>query len=341
MRRSRIAYKPPHFADKHKKRRITAAVIILCIVGIFGVSAAVHTEDNGTYLKIKEVKNGKYDLEAVSETSINVLNGEKIEKIPLEEYIAHVVSAEMPVSYDEEALKAQAIAARTYTLRKAERGGCSRSEEADICTDSGHCQAYADDEKLKARWKDDYEENINKIMMVTADTAGEILVYEGEMIEALFCASAGGMTENSENVYSEARDYLKSVESPDTEGYIFEKTFSQSELTSLLNKKLGTEIEKEALTDSLEVLSRYESGRVKSFRIGDETFSGKKIRSALGLSSANFDFLFDKDDVVFTSVGHGHGIGMSQSGANVLAKEGMSCEEILLYYYQGVSIEKM
>ncbi len=325
----RLIIKPVHIAVF-----TAAAVLLFAVLSAHNISRP---------LSVKSEASGKAPLEfnVSSSKKINVLCGNEIKEMPLEEYLIGVVSAEMPSDYSPEALKAQAVAARTYTLRKAARGGCSRNKGADICTDSGHCQAYADSEKLKARWGADYESNLEKITSAVASTAGEILVYNGEAIEALFCASAGGMTENSENVYSEARDYLKSVKSPDTEGYIFEKSFTFTEFASRVKQKLDASVSASKLSESLEILSRYESGRVEKMRVGNKTVSGGKIRSALGLSSTNFIYSLSSESITFTSFGYGHGIGMSQSGANAFAGQGMTYDEILLYYYKGVSLENI
>ena len=335
------------FSDKHTKKRPSAAVFVICILAAAAVIALLlfmrppKEKKDSLFIRTKVKENEITQEVSPRQNTINVFNGDDVVQMPLEEYITGVVAAEMPASYNTEALKAQAVAARTYTLRKAQRGGCKNASGADICTDSNHCQAYSGNEKLKERWGDDYQKYMEKISAATQATAGEILTYNGEVIEALFCASAGGMTENAENVYSIAQDYLKSVESPDVEGYVFEKIFSKNQICSLVKKELDETLYEEDIENNFKIISRYPSGRVKELKINKTCYTGKRIRGVFELSSANFDFVFEGDEVVFTSVGHGHGIGMSQAGANVLAKEGMTYDNILLYYYQGVNLEKI
>ncbi len=190
--------------ERPKFNILTAA---LCCAALIAVVIAM--------ISMRAEKKDGMDIstDAVGEgRMIHVLTDGGITDMELEEYIVGVVAAEMPAYYESEALKAQAVAARTYTVRKAEHGGCSEAEGADICTRSGHCQAYADEKRLMERWGEDYDKNIAKMRDAVEGTDGQIIVYGGEAIEALFHASAGGMTEASENVYKNAQPYLKSVE---------------------------------------------------------------------------------------------------------------------------------
>jgi len=273
--------------------------------------------------------------------SLRVLSGEELMEIGMEDYLVGVVAAEMPAYYHPEALKAQAVAARTYTLRKSSRGGCVRKDGADICTDSGHCQAYADDARLRERWGGDYEDNLQKIRTAVYSTAGEILTYEDQAIDAMYHASSGGHTENSEDVYKNAIPYLRGVESPDGAGYEKTLSYPRGEFVERVNKKLGTELSAETLEQDLEILSRFDSGRVAKIRLGSETFSGTKFRGAAGLPSALFSYTLSADSIVFSTEGHGHAVGMSQSGADYYADAGWDYRQILLHYYTGVSLEQM
>ena len=162
-------------------------------------------------------------------------------------------------------------------------------------------------------------------------------MYEGAAIEALYHASSGGRTENSENVYKTAYPYLKSVESPDEEGYAYEKAFAKEEVKNAVREKLGVELA-EVSGETLSIQARYDSGRVKEIVVGGKVVSGAKFRGVLGLSSANFDFQISGDTVTFTSIGYGHGVGMSQAGANAYAKQGKSYRDILAHYYAGAEV---
>lgn len=272
---------------------------------------------------------------------ISVLHDGEIFEMGLEDYLIGVTAAEMPVRYDIEALKAQAVAARTYTLRKLQRSGCSRNDGADICTDSGHCQAYAAEAVLRERWDEQYEENLAKIKTAVYGTAGEIITYRGSAIDALYHASAGGATEDSEDVYKNEIAYLRGVESPDTDGYERTVIYSCDEFAERISKKLNVSLNAEKLAEEMEVLSRLKSGRVAKIRIGGETFSGSKFRGAAGLPSAMFEYGIADGQITFAVKGYGHGVGMSQSGADYYAQQGMDYREILHHYYTEVEIGRM
>ena len=284
----------------------------------------------------------------VTDSTLNVYNAKtkKVETMALEDYIVCVVAGEMPASYEKEALKAQAVAARTYTvskIRSAGGGGCNQGENADICTSSAHCQAFVDMETRKANWGADYAVYEQKIEEAVAETAGQILVYDGKPIEALYHASSGGKTEDVENVYSNALPYLKSVDSPG-EGTMgsnsAEKKFTNEEFVQIFKEKYPEmELYAENLQGQITIVSRYESGRVETIKIGDKTFSGKDMRSILGLNSANFKIRLAADSLTFETSGFGHGVGMSQAGANAMAQAGSSYDEILTHYYTGVEIK--
>ncbi len=249
----------------------------------------------------------------------------------LEEYISGVVAAEMPAAFESEALKAQAVAARTYAMRKLQSG-------APLCTDSQHCQAYASDEALKERWGSDYAAYKAKVREAVYACAGEVLSYEGKLINALYFSSSGGRTENVANVFSGNLPYLVGVDSPE-EVRVEEKSFSASEFVALANEAFPEAKLKDA--GDMEILSRYESGIVAELRIGSATVSGKDARFAFSLRSANFTFTAGKDGVTFKTRGYGHGVGMSQYGANALAKSGATYEEILLHYYSGAALQNL
>ena len=272
---------------------------------------------------------------------ISVLHEGAVLEMGLEDYLLGVTAAEMPVRYDIEALKAQAVAARTYTLRKLQHSGCSRNADADICTDSGHCQAYASEEVLKERWEEDYEQNRAKIKKAVYGTAGEIVTYRGDAIDALYHASAGGATENSEDVYKNEIAYLRGVESPDTDGYERTIKYSCEEFAERIKNKLNVPIGAQDLAEEMELLSRLESGRVEKIRIGESTFSGGKFRGAAGLPSAMFTYEIADGSIIFSVKGYGHGVGMSQSGANHYAQQGLDYREILHHYYTDVEIGQM
>ena len=248
----------------------------------------------------------------------------------LAEYLPRAVAAEMPVSFGPEALKAQAVAARTYVLASA------RHPDADVCTDSGCCLAYRTEDELRALWGEDYDECMATVTAAVNATDGEILTYEGRPIQAVFHASSAGSTEDSAAVWS-AQPYLIAVASPETAEAVPElistAVFSPEELA----RRLGL-TDADAPETWLAGAERDGAGRVKYLRIAGQTLSGAFVRGALGLRSTDFDLRFDGGSFVFTVAGYGHGVGMSQTGAKLLAAEGWTYGEILAHYYPGTEL---
>ncbi len=242
----------------------------------------------------------------------------------LEEYVTGVVAAEMPAAFPEEALKAQAVAARTYQVRQMRQTGSD-----SVLYDVG--QAYLSREEQEEKWGESYAVYAKKIQAAVRATAGEIMVYDGEPILAAFHAQSGGRTEAAENVWQEAVPYLRSVDSsedreaPGNESTV---TLSEEELAERLGIAEGA---------ALSVKSRTEAGYVAEVQAGEKCFSGGEIRQLLGLRSANFTIAEEGDGYTFIVHGYGHGAGMSQYGAAFLAKKGKSYHEILRHYYTGIS----
>lgn len=266
----------------------------------------------------------------------------------LEEYIVHAVAGEMPASYESEALKAQAVAARTYTVRKMRSvggAGCDLGDEADVCTSSAHCQAYLSTEEMQQRWGEEYETYLEKITQAVSQTAGEIMLYDGKPIEALYFASSGGKTENAENVFSNAKPYLVSVDSPG-EGTMGKNEGSVTVTYDQFVKKIQSlypEISLSAteVQQKTEIKERYESGRVKTVSVAGEEISGKEMRSLFTLNSTNFTIRYGADSLTFETKGYGHGVGMSQAGANAMAQSGEDYASILTHYYTGAALGKI
>lgn len=242
----------------------------------------------------------------------------------LEEYVAGVVAAEMPAAFPEEALKAQAVAARTYQVRQMQAAG----SEA-VLYDVG--QAYLSEQGQKEKWGESYALYAGKIRSAVRATAGEIMTYDGEPILAAFHAQSGGKTEDAENVWNAAVPYLKSVDSKeDRQAPNNETTMTIAAKT--LAEKLG--VAKDA---AVAVKKRTEAGYVEEVQAGNKTFSGREIREKLGLRSANFTIAKSGDSYLFTVHGYGHGAGMSQYGASFLAEQGKNYHEILRHYYTNIS----
>ena len=261
--------------------------------------------------------------------------------LPLETYILRVVAAEMPASFPSEALKAQAVAARTYAIYHMQKGGC-RQHDADVCTSSACCQAYCTEARMKEKWGNDYEANYQKVRTAVLDTAGEVLLYQGDPIDALYHSASGGRTENAGDVYAQEVPYLKSVMSTaeaGTDRLTGEKSFTRSEFCDIIHQKWPqAKLSPEALGKQLAIVKTSQSGRVLSIRLNKTTLTGRQLRSALGLDSTLFTYALTENEIRFSTRGYGHGVGMSQTGANAMALGGRTYREILLYYYTDVTI---
>ena len=283
---------------------------------------------------------------------IKVLNvkAKEIEILPLEEYIVGVVAAEMPVEFESEALKAQAVAARTYTVKRYEghkKNPNKEHPEAHICTDSTHCQAYISKDEMSTKWGIlKYPGYYNKIARAVNETAGIVLVYQGKLIDPVYHSTSTGKTENSGDVWQFDIPYLKSVESPgDQESPKFK---TQRTLTlAQLDKALGTNLAavpastiNNPSASPLKIIEKTSTGRIKTIKIGDKEFKGEEVRAKLGLNSTSFSWKAEGDKITFLVTGYGHGVGMSQYGANYFAKEGKDYKEILSHYYTGTELRR-
>ena len=257
----------------------------------------------------------------------------KITEVPFEKYIKGVLAGEMPANFELEALKAQAVASRSYVLVKMKQ---NQNSDYDVVNTVNN-QVYLTDDELKEKWKDDYTSKINKIKTAVLETKGEYLSYNGEVAEALFFSTSTGETENSEEVFSSKVPYLRSVSSSwDEASPVFEDT-----ATFTLNdfyQKLGLEYQEKI---EIEILETTSTGRIKTLKINGNEFNGRDVATQLSLRSNYFEIVQNEQNVTITTKGFGHGVGMSQYGALGMAKEGYTYEEILKHYYQGTEIKKI
>lgn len=248
-------------------------------------------------------------------------NGKDV-TIELEEYLIGVVGSEMPASFAKEALKAQAVAARTFVAK--------RNFEVDDTTAS---QVFQDDSQLKQVWKESYDENKKRIEEAVTETEGEVLTYQGELITAAFFSSCNGYTNNSEDYWSNSSPYLRSVESAWDKSVSGNKQTRELSLTDFSNA-LGFQ----NTVKSIGKPEYFKSGYVKTIVIDGIKFSGREIREALSLRSSAFEIKLNKQTVQITTEGFGHGIGMSQYGAKAMAEAGFDYKKILKHYYTDVEI---
>lgn len=267
----------------------------------------------------------------------------QVEDVKLDEYLCHVVSAEMPADYEIEALKAQAVVARTYTIYKVKN---KKHENADICDDSTCCQAWISKEDRLARWEESKREsNWQKIEQCVNETRGKIITYQNEPINAFFHANSGGTTELPVNVWGgSGLPYLQVVETAGEEGY--SQYASAIELSNdELIQKLKTKYEDIQIDfgkeEDIKILAYTDSNRVKTIQFGNHELSGVEARTLFGLKSTNFEITKELNQVKFTVKGYGHGVGMSQTGSNTMAKQGKNYEEIINHFYIGVQIKEI
>ncbi|WP_026486362.1 stage II sporulation protein D [Caldanaerobius polysaccharolyticus] len=277
--------------------------------------------------------------------NVYVVQKGKIQGMPLEQYVKGVVAAEMPADFSIEALKAQAVASRTYAVSKMrEFGGKGDGEHpgADVCTDSHHCQAWASDEELKSRWGKNYSMYKAKIDEAVDSTKGQVLVYEDKLIQPVFHAISGGRTESAADVWGKNIPYLVSVDSPYEESapkYKSRVVMAKSEFIQRLKAlRPMARVDVSNLPSQVKVLEYSQTNRVKKIRIGDQVLTGEELRNIYGLNSTNVRFAFNGNDVVMDVTGYGHGVGMSQFGADGMAEHGSNYEDILKHYYKDVTI---
>jgi stage II sporulation protein D len=305
--------------DKMKKLIFTT--IIVLIIPVLTIIV----------LKPEKIKEKKYNKENNQIVRVKRSKTNEIQKIPLEKYLIGVLAGEMPVSYDIEALKAQAVAARTYTINKIEQ---NKNKEYDVI-DTTDDQVYKDEEELKIAWKENYQANNNKILEAIKETRGEYLTYDGKPIHAFFFSTSSGNTENCKDVFGENLPYLVSVSSiwdESSPSYKNTTTYTKQEFLEKLgipyNENINIEIE------------RNETNSIKNITINNKTIKGTEFRFKLGLRSTNLE-IEQNNNITITSKGYGHGVGMSQYGAKELANLGYKYDEILKYYYQGIEFKKI
>ena len=293
------------------------------------------------------VKNSKITFPINGKVKLYHKEEDKVEELDLEEYIMGVVASEVPASFNEEALKAQAIAARTFYMSKRNNPDKdSKNKGAEIC-DTTNCQVYMSKEERMSKWSSsEAESNWNKIQKAVLDTKGQVLTYEDSVLEyPQFFATSSGKTEDAKDVFSINVPYLKSEESKGEEIAPKYKTTLEipiNEFVNKINAKYSTaNVKKNDLAALIKIESYTGSGSVKEIKIGNKIIKGTEFRELFNLNSTNLKFDFEKDVVRINCTGYGHGVGMSQWGANVMAKNGSTYDEILKHYYSGVEIQEI
>lgn len=257
-------------------------------------------------------------------------------------YLTGVVRAEMPASFEPEALKAQAVAARTYTLYKLRTGG-NHGGAADVCTDSACCQAYISEERARSNWGGDADANEAKVEAAVKGTDGQTVLYGGVPILAVFHSSSAGRTRAAGEVWQSDLPYLQAVDSPEPgeriPNYYSRVEFPAEELKARLQSAFPEADLSGGMEGWLRDADADGAGSVATVSVGGVRVKGARVRSALGLRSACFTWEVQGGSMVFFVTGYGHGVGLSQYGANQMAAEGADYREILTHYYTGVTVE--
>ena len=273
---------------------------------------------------------------------LSVLNGNDIVSMTMERYLIGVLCAEMPASFEPEALKAQAVAARTNVMYNMNVAKKAKHPDADVCTDPNCCAAYRSDELLREKWGRNYVRYITKIIDAVVETDGICMSYEGSPICAFFHSSSAGKTETSGNVWVTDLPYLLCVSSPETAEDVPDFIVSVPVTRADFIDTVLT-IYPDAVLDGsgeswISDITYTESGRILDLSIGGVTVKGTELRSMFGLRSTAVTISWYQGDIVFTTTGYGHGVGMSQYGANVMAADGKNFMEILNHYYSGITL---
>lgn len=304
------------------------AVIIISVIFIPFIITSFFYE-----YKLQHIQSGFNSNK--DETVVRVLTkNNTVEKINLEDYLVGVVSGEVPVSFEKEAIKAQAVAARTYALKQIEN---HKNYEYDVKDDTSS-QVYQTDEKLRNKWGNNYDEYVKKIKECVKETEGEYVSYNNEVIYAFFFSTSNGKTEDNKNVFGKDLPYLKVVDSSfdesETKNFTTVKIVSLDDFYKQLNLEKSDELN---ITD----IVRTESGRISSIMVNGKAFTGRDFQKRLSLRSNDFTIQKNNENITITTKGFGHGVGMSQYGANALAKRHKTYDEILKYYYQGTNLQKL
>lgn len=261
------------------------------------------------------------------EYMIKINYNDEIIDISLEDYVTGVVACEMPVTFNYEALKAMAVAARTFALYKLD----NNKDYVMKTTVSDQCYITVD--KMKKNWGSSFDEKYNKLRAAIMETENEYMTYKDEIIISFYFSISNGYTENCENVFSQKLDYLVSVDSKWDEKYQYKEKSVNFTVKDFLSK-LG--ISDEEIKDIS--IDRSKTNRVNYITVNGKKFKGSKFRNLLSLRSTDIEITHDKEKVYIKTKGYGHGVGMSQYGANSMASLGYSYDEILKYYYNGVKI---
>ncbi|GAE27245.1 stage II sporulation protein D [Halalkalibacter wakoensis JCM 9140] len=317
----------------------TVVLIIPAVIIVFLSDPAESTTTVTRTITLEELES-EFDYNPEADVAVTVFRteSEQLEETPLERYVMGVVASEMHASFEMEALKAQALTARTYMVKNILQPRTEQLPEGAMVTDTVTHQVYKNEEELKELWGSDYDMNMARIQEAVLATQGQVLTFEGEPIDALFFSTSNGYTENSEDYWGDEIPYLRSVESPwDQVSPRFSSEITMS--VADFQEKLKVNLPEDGSVGT--ILERTQGGRVAKVRINDEELSGREVRDRLGLDSSDFQWQRQGDQIAIQTRGWGHGVGMSQFGADGMAKEGSNYADIINHYYNGVEIQSV
>lgn len=299
-----------------KNKILLSIIIIMLPITVFMLSKQTSPKPQNSNDQTSQAKEIYIDL---------LINNEK-KQIPLEEYLVSVVGAEVPALFDMEALKSQAVASRTFALYQENTRGYVTTTD----------QAYNSLEELQQKWQDNYYTYLKRITDAVNMTKNQVITYNKKLIKAYFYAMSNGYTTTSLSVFNESLPYLNTImptfDNETNTKFKVTKKVSKDEFCKTLNIDCTTLTINNIITDY--------SNRIETLSINKKTYTGIEIRKKFNLRSTDFTITVENNDIIFTTKGYGHGVGMSQYGANAMAKEGSNYKDILEYYYQGVTIEE-
>ena len=326
-------------------------VIITVILMFFSVLLQLSgkNEEDSQNKTPEEKKSDDIIIETeTKELYISLYNhwNKRLETLTLEDYLIGVVAGEMPASYGMEALKAQAVAARTlavYQMPAYGGKGCSQHENADVCSSFAHCQEWITQNQMRKNWGSDFDEYFRRIQQAVEETRGEIMTYEGRPIEVFYHSTSNGRTEDVSEVFSNSLPYYSSVESygdENTSRFEGKVTLTNQKFADIFYSKYEIKLNPKKLSSQIKINGYTKSGRIKEITVGGKKLRATEFRLLYGLNSTDITFEFGDDTITMKTKGFGHGVGMSQAGANYMAGQGYTYKDILKHYYTGVLISR-
>lgn len=321
--------------------------IVVAIIMLLAPMAAIsfekepaEKESETQSVAVETVKTDNSESKKEDTISVFMTADNEAQVMDMRDYIIGAVSAEVPASYDEEAIKAQALAAVTFAEYRKKNGGDEKIGGADISDDSSVHQGYVTKSEMQEKWGDAFDTYYKKVSDAVDEVLDKVITYEGEPIMAAYHAISSGKTESAKNIWGDDIAYLSTVDSKwdkDSTRYSSEVIYSAEELKELLKNIENADFDSDE-TDWIKIKSTSDAGTVLESEVCGAEMTGMELRTLLSLRSPVFDVEYSDGEFIFTVSGYGHGVGMSQNGANSMARDGYTYEEIIAHYYPGTEI---